>query len=407
MTALDEKLQSFVGQSAGDPTVAPDPVNQPMIRHWVEAMGDFNPVYVDDEAARRYGFPGVIAPPTMLQAWIMRGLRASLEVEAARAEGRRLGTYSPMDNLMALLDEAGFTSVVATNCEQHYERPLVLGDLISATSTIDSISPEKKTALGVGHFVTTRLEYRDQRGDLVATMRFRILKFRPPRAEDGASPPAAQSAATAPSSGTPTSPGDQGGDDGRATRPRRPRPALTHDNRFFFEGARHGKLLIQRCTGCGTLRHPPRPACAECRSFEWDTVAASGRGTVYSYVVNHHPQVPAFDYPLVVALVELEEGTRLVANLSGVAPEDVRIGLPVAARFEAFDEELTLPVFHLDDPGGPDDPRGPGGPGSPGGPDYPGGPGDPGGPDGGSDDGGTGAGLGEAASSTAGRSDGA
>ena len=54
-----------------------DPVNQPMIRHWVEAMGDLNPVYVDDAAARDAGFPGIIAPPTMLQAWIMRGLRAS------------------------------------------------------------------------------------------------------------------------------------------------------------------------------------------------------------------------------------------------------------------------------------------------------------------------------------------
>ena len=101
-----------------------------------------------------------------------------------------------------------------------------------------------------------------------------------------------------------------------AARPKRPRPALTQDNRFFFEGAKEHKLLIQRCTNCGVLRHPPRPSCANCRSFEWDTVTASGRGTIYSFVVNHYPQVPAFDYPLVVALVELEEGTRLVANVS-------------------------------------------------------------------------------------------
>jgi uncharacterized OB-fold protein len=74
-------------------------------------------------------------------------------------------------------------------------------------------------------------------------------------------------------------------------------------------------------------------------------VTASGRGTIYSYVVNHYPQVAAFDYPLVVALVELEEGTRLVANVSGMTPGAVAIGMAVQAEFEAFDDELTLPVF--------------------------------------------------------------
>jgi uncharacterized OB-fold protein len=82
-----------------------------------------------------------------------------------------------------------------------------------------------------------------------------------------------------------------------------------------------------------------------CRSFEWDTLTASGRGTIYSFVVNHYPQVPAFDYPLVVVLVELEEGTRLVANVAGITPEEVAIGMPVVCDFEAFDDDLTLPVF--------------------------------------------------------------
>ena len=90
-TSLDDKLAAFVGQSSGPATRGSHPVNEPMISHWVEAMGDFNPVYVDDEAARAAGFPGVIAPPTMLQAWIMRGLRASLEADAERAAGREAG----------------------------------------------------------------------------------------------------------------------------------------------------------------------------------------------------------------------------------------------------------------------------------------------------------------------------
>ncbi|HWE69196.1 MAG TPA: bifunctional MaoC family dehydratase N-terminal/OB-fold nucleic acid binding domain-containing protein [Acidimicrobiales bacterium] len=323
---LDGQLEGFVGQGTDGRIEGPDEVNQAMIRHWVEAMGDRNPVYVDEAAAKEAGFPGIIAPPTMLQAWIMRGLRASQQVEADRAAGNSQGDGAS-DRLMSLLDQAGFTSVVATNCDQHYERPLVLGDRISVTSVIEAVSPEKTTGLGVGHFITNRLDFTDQHGEPVATMRFRILKFRP-------------TAQAAPATARDPEPAEA------TARPKRPRPSLTQDNQFFFEGAQEGKLLIQRCSNCGTLRHPPRPACPNCRSFEWDTVKASGRGTIYSYVVNHHPKVPAFDYPLVVALVELEEGTRLVANVSGIDPANVVIGTPVQARFETFDDDLTLPVFH-------------------------------------------------------------
>lgn len=324
-SSLDERLQSFVGKSAGAPSKGQDPVNLPMIRHWVEAMGDHNPVYVDEAAAREAGFPGIIAPPTMLQAWIMRGLRASQDADRARANGE-VAAGSPADELMAMLDDAGFTSVVATNCDQHYVRPLVLGDHLEVTSTIAAVSGEKATGLGVGHFVTNQLEFTDQHGELVATMQFRILKFKPRPKGAGGTPTAAS--------------GD---------RPKRPRPALTQDNRFFFDGAKQHKLLIQHCTECGTLRHPPRPSCGTCRSFEWDAHEASGRGTIYSFVVNHYPQVPAFDYPLVVALVELEEGTRLVANVD-IPPEEMSIGLPVVADFVAFDDDLTLPVFHRAEP---------------------------------------------------------
>ena len=327
--ALQEKFDSFAGQSTGPPVRGTEPVNRPMIRHWVEAMGDYNPVYLDEEAARAAGFPGVIAPPTMLQAWIMVGLRHHMKFNAAREAGGDPGAGNVQDQVMRLLDAAGFTSVVATNCEQHYERPLVLGDEVSVTSVVESVSPEKTTALGVGHFLTTRMDYTDAAGQPVATMRFRILKFQPR------------------SDAVPAGPGTEA-----APRPKRPRPALTQDNSFFFEGAREGKLLIQRCSECGTLRHPPRPACPNCRSFRWDTMQASGRGAIYSYVVNHHPQVPAFDYPLIVALVELEEGTRLVANVSHMAPETARIGMPVVAEFVDFDNELSLPVFRpTDGPG--------------------------------------------------------
>ena len=335
--SLERYLQSFVGQSSGPSLKGADPVNLPMIRHWVEAMGDHNPVYVDEVAARNAGFDGIIAPPTMLQAWIMRGLRASLEADETRAT-RGVESDAPTDRLMAALDQAGFTSVVATNCDQHYVRPLVPGDQLEVRSVIDSVSTEKKTGLGDGHFITTRLEYTDQDGELVATMLFRILKFKPRPS------PAAAGASV----GQRASEGAGATEPEVSARPKRPRPALTPDNRFFFEGAKQHKLLIQRCTNCGRLRHPPRPACANCQSFEWEAVTASGRGTIYSYVVNHYPQVPAFDYPLVVVLVELEEGTRLVANVADITPETVAIGMPVIADFCDFDEDLTLPVFRPD-----------------------------------------------------------
>ncbi|HUI02098.1 MAG TPA: bifunctional MaoC family dehydratase N-terminal/OB-fold nucleic acid binding domain-containing protein [Acidimicrobiales bacterium] len=314
---LYRTLAAFEGRSSGPPTEARDEVNQAMIRHWTDAMGDHNPVYTDDEAARANGFPGVVAPPTMLQAWIMRGYRAPGDVDPLGS-----GVGAVQQELFGLLDAAGFTSVVATNCEQAYDRPVVLGDRLAVSSVIESVSPEKHTALGDGHFVTTRSEYTDHNGERVATMRFRILRFRPRPAPAGAAQ-----------------------HDGAAPRPLRPRPAITQDIAFFFDGVRRGELLIQRCTSCGTLRHPPRPACARCGSFEWDTVTSSGRGTVYSYVVVHHPQVPGFDYPLPIAVVELEEGTRLVADLVGVDPAAVRVDMPVTVEMVAVDDELTLPMF--------------------------------------------------------------
>ena len=245
------ELVTLVGQAAGPPSLAPDAVNVPMIRHWVEAMGDHNPVYVSDEAARAAGYDEIIAPPTMLQAWIMRGLRASLLTEEARARGAAQGS-GPNEAMMGLLDDEGLTSVVATNCEQHYDRPLVVGDRLLVRSVIEAISDPKRTGLGTGRFITTRLDYvavpdadvpvwpvSDDEvqalydvGEPVATMRFRILKYLPPVR--------------------------------KTPRPPRPRPAVTQDNAFWFEGTRAHKLLIQHCTSCGTLRHPPLPACAVC-----------------------------------------------------------------------------------------------------------------------------------------------
>ncbi len=149
VTDHSEALAALVGQPSGPPELSPHAVNEPMIRHWVEAMGDTNGAYVSEREAKAAGFSGVTAPPTMLQAWIMRGLRATLEAEVARAEGRAKSD-SANDTMMRLLDEEGLTSVVATNCEQTYGRPLVVGDRLIVSSVIEAISRCEKDRAGYG-----------------------------------------------------------------------------------------------------------------------------------------------------------------------------------------------------------------------------------------------------------------
>ncbi len=122
-------------------------------------------------------------------------------------------------------------------------------------------------------------------------------------------------------------------------------PAISPDTEFFWFGLKENKLLIQRCGGCGALRHPPRPMCPNCRSLDWDPIESSGRGTVYSYVMPHHPRFPFFDYPYIVVLVELEEGVRLVSNLYDIDPADVTAGMPVEVFYRTFDGDLVLHQF--------------------------------------------------------------
>ncbi|MFD8933091.1 bifunctional MaoC family dehydratase N-terminal/OB-fold nucleic acid binding domain-containing protein [Streptomyces mirabilis] len=294
---LEARLKTYEGRAAAVAGVGKDPVNEPMIRHWCEAMGDTNAAYTG---------PDAVAPPTMLQAWTMGGLSGH--------EGRS----DAYDELLGLLDEAGCTSVVATDCEQEYLRPLRPGDEITFDAVIESVSERKTTKLGTGHFVTTRMDVRAN-GEPAGTHRFRILKYAPARTRSKAA---------------------------------RPRPVVNRDNAGFWEGVGRHQLLIQRCGGCGTLRFPWLPGCGACGSPEWDTVEASGAGTVYSYVVMHHPPFPAFDPPYAVGLIELAEGVRIVSNVIGVPYDKVRIGMPVRLRFERYDEELVLPVFRAGAEGG-------------------------------------------------------
>ncbi len=313
--AFEAELQAYVGQAIGPPAVGPDLVNEPMIRHWCDAMGDANPAYTDPAAAKESVHGGLVAPPTMMQAWSMAGIEVALAPETLDDRQRELHR---------LFDAHGYTSVVATDCEQGYTRYLRPGDQVVATTTIESISEEKATALGIGYFVNTRTVFADADGGELGWMTFRVLKFKPSQPPQAVS----ESAGAAPAA------------------PRRLRSPRGHDNGWWWEGVDEGKLLIQRCSSCGALRHPPRPMCGECQSLEWEAVESTGRGTVYSYTVLHHPPIPGYDYPLPVALIDLEEGTRIVSNVTGCKPEDVHIGMRVECRIEDVDEEMKLPLFH-------------------------------------------------------------
>jgi uncharacterized OB-fold protein/acyl dehydratase len=303
-------LESYVGKREGGTRTARDPVNEPMIRHWCDAIGDLNPSYLDPEFAKRSRRGGIIAPPTMLQAWTMPGLRPP---------GSEPETDEPKSAIQ-VLDEAGFTSVVATDSEQEYFRDLRPGDELSFETEIESISPEKKTALGVGHFLTWIHRFHDASGEVVAQMRFRILKFRPP---ERARPVIG-----------PRLPGG------------RPRPSLNQDVAFFWEGAAQGRLLIQRCRDCGALRHPPGPGCPECRSLDWEPAEMSGRGEIYSFVRHHHPSIPPFESGHPVVLVQLDEGPRLVSEL---VDHDavIEIGQRVEVQFDEVEEGFTMPRFRI------------------------------------------------------------
>jgi uncharacterized protein len=174
--AFRERLDALMGKpvSSGGPSVAPDPVNQPMIRHWAAAFEDANPVYTEPEVAARSRFGDIVAPPLMLQTWTMQTPMITGIAERGGAPVETQGGSS-----LSVLDEAGFVGTLASNSEFEFERYLRVGEVVSASTVMESISDLKQTRLGPGHFVTWVTTYLDEHGDVVGRQRFRILKFKP------------------------------------------------------------------------------------------------------------------------------------------------------------------------------------------------------------------------------------
>ncbi len=173
---LRARFDALIGEPIGTrgPSIGPDPVNQPMIRHWAAAFEDANPVYTDPEFAAGTHFGGVVAPPLMLQTWTMA---------TPRITGMRERGGSPVESggaeVLTLLDDAGFVGTLAANSEFEIHRYLRLGDVVSATTVLESVSDEKRTRLGPGYFVTWVTDYTDGAGESVGRQLFRILKFKP------------------------------------------------------------------------------------------------------------------------------------------------------------------------------------------------------------------------------------
>ncbi len=116
----------------------------------------------------------------------------------------------------------------------------------------------------------------------------------------------------------------------------------------WFEACNEGRLLIQQCPACGHYQFYPRIVCAACSSGDPEWVEASGVGSIASFTVVRHAVSKAYEAPYVVALVDLEEGPRLMTQIVGCAPQDVEIGQKVQLRFESWGDDVSLPVFALD-----------------------------------------------------------
>ncbi|MBU9766791.1 DNA-binding protein [Mycobacterium sp. TNTM28] len=315
MTDLQAGIDRLTSLGRSKPRQGRDPVNQPMIHHWVDAIGDKNPIYVDEVAAKEAGHPGIVAPPAMIQVWTMLGL-----------SGERPDD-DPLGAIMELFDSAGYVGVVATNCEQTYHRYLEPGEEVSISAEVTDVVGPKQTALGEGYFVNQKITWTV--GDEeVAEMAWRIMKFKP---------------------------ADKGNQDAAAEVPadldpdKLMRPSSSRDTQFFWDGVNAHELRIQKRPD-GSLQHPPVPAVW--KNYQDpvtpdDYVVASGNGTVFSYVVHHAPKVPGRTLPFVIALVELEEGVRMLGELRNVDIDEVQIGMPVRATFIDFPDSDVSPAWTL------------------------------------------------------------
>ena len=124
-------------------------------------------------------------------------------------------------------------------------------------------------------------------------------------------------------------------------------PTPDFETQPFWDGCREGKFLIRHCNACGRDHFYPRPFCPTCWSDDVAWKEASGRGTLYTYSIVRVNDLPPFAerVPYVAAVVELDEGPRVMTNIEGLAFEDLRVDMPVVVDFKAISDDITIPVF--------------------------------------------------------------
>jgi uncharacterized protein len=274
-------------------------------------MGDTNPAYTDTQWAANSARGRTIAPPAMMYAW--------------GQEGFAVTTGRPPDaqaDLVNLFNKHGYTGVLGTNVKQEYFKEVSPGDNVVMAMVIDNISERKTTGRGPGYFFETLATFTNQHGEKIGTQRFKVLKFIPQE-----QPAAAASTDTLK---VPT----------RIVSPR------GHDNKWWWDACDTGKVLIQRCKSCQTLRHPPRPMCGECQSMEWDSIESTLDGEVLSYTSLRHPKIPGYPTDPICAVIKLGEGTNIVSNIVGCDFADLHIGMKVKGKVEQVDEKTMLPQFY-------------------------------------------------------------
>ena len=123
-------------------------------------------------------------------------------------------------------------------------------------------------------------------------------------------------------------------------------PVPTPETKHFWDGAKSGRLLLQRCEDCGNVYFPPRPFCCKCCSRKVEVFEASGRGILLSYIISHR-DVPGYTAPYSIAIVELEEGPRIISNIVGCdqTPEALVLDMPLEVSFLKLSDEISLPQF--------------------------------------------------------------
>lgn len=171
------RIEKFVGASS-EWHEGHDEVSESDIRHWCEVTQNSNPIYTDEEYAKKSKYGGIIAPPEMVQTFSLDPMKEALDRFVHNDPPFK---EDPHNQLFGIVDSMGYHGVVATRQSQEYLKPVRPGDMIRARVTVGSVSKyDHFTRMGVGRYVDLVYTFANQRGEEVCVATFRVLKYRPP-----------------------------------------------------------------------------------------------------------------------------------------------------------------------------------------------------------------------------------